>query len=71
VWAYDVGKPAVRQVSHFKDADVKSLRPAAEAWSSEQDGYLQTLDTRHRSARKLTVTVATATFPGPRRAGST
>jgi tricorn protease len=57
VWAYDVGKPAVRQISHFKDADVKSLTAGGGSLVIEQDGYLQTLDPATGTPRKLTVTV--------------
>lgn len=57
VWAYDIGKPAVRQVTHFKDADVKSLAAGAGSVVIEQDGYLQTLDPATGAARKLTISV--------------
>ncbi|HEV8195870.1 MAG TPA: PDZ domain-containing protein [Gemmatimonadales bacterium] len=57
VWAYDVGKPAVRQVTHFKDADVKSLAAGGGSIVIEQDGYLQTLDPATGAARKLAITV--------------
>ncbi len=57
VWAYDIGTPAVRQVTHFKDADVKSLAAGGGSIVIEQDGYLQTLDPASGAARKLAITV--------------
>jgi len=44
VWAYEPGTRAVRQVTHFKDADVKWLSAGAGSLVIEQDGYVQLLD---------------------------
>jgi tricorn protease len=57
VWAYDVGKPVLRQVTRFKNADVKYLAGGGGALVVEQDGYLQTIDPATGTARKLTITV--------------
>jgi tricorn protease len=57
VWAYDVGKPAVRQVTRFTNADVKSLAAGGGTLVVEQDGYLQTIDPATGAARKLDITV--------------
>lgn len=57
VWAYDIGKPAVRQVTHFKDADVKSLAAGGGSLIIEQDGWLQSLDPASGAAKKIPVTV--------------
>ena len=57
VWAYDIGKPAVRQVTHFKNADVKYLAAGGGALVVEQDGFLQTVDPATGAARKLSITV--------------
>lgn len=56
VWAWEAGKPP-RQVTRFKDADVKYLAAGGGAMVIEQDGYLHTLDPATGSARKLTISV--------------
>jgi tricorn protease len=57
VWAYDVGATTVRQVTHFKDADVKSLAAGPGTLVLEQNGYLHLLDPATGTARKLDITV--------------
>ena len=57
VWAYDVAGGALRQVTHFKDADVKSLGAGAGALVIEQDGWLQLVDPSNGTTRKIDVTV--------------
>jgi tricorn protease len=44
VWAYDVGKAALRQVTQFKNADVKSLSAGGGTLVIEQNGAIQLLD---------------------------
>ena len=56
VWAWEAGKPP-RQVTRFKDADVKYLAAGGGSLIIEQDGYLHTLDPATGTARKVTVTV--------------
>ncbi|HEY9518227.1 MAG TPA: PDZ domain-containing protein [Gemmatimonadales bacterium] len=56
VWAWETGKPA-RQVTRFKDADVKYLGAGAGGLVIEQDGYLHTLDPATGTARKLAISV--------------
>ena len=62
VWAYEVGTRAVRQVTHFKNADVKSLAAGGGMLAIEQDGYLHLLDPATGVTRRLTITV-TGDFP--------
>jgi tricorn protease len=57
VWAYDPGTKAVRQITRFKDADVKYLAAGGGAVVIEQNGYLHTLDPATGAVRKLTITV--------------
>ena len=57
VWAYDLGTRAVRQVTRFKDADVKYLTAGGGSLVIEQNGYLHTLDPASGAARKLAITV--------------
>jgi tricorn protease len=57
VWAFDPGGTAVRQVTHFKDADVKSLSAGGGTLVIEQDGFLQLLNPATGAARKLAITV--------------
>jgi len=57
VWAHDVGTRAVRQVTRFKDADVKTLAAGGGTLVIEQDGYLHLLDPATGATRKLEITV--------------
>ena len=58
VWAYEPGTRAVRQVTRFKDADVKWLSAGAGSLVIEQDGYVQLLDPANGAARKVSITVS-------------
>ncbi|HEX7023279.1 MAG TPA: protease, partial [Gemmatimonadales bacterium] len=57
VWAYDPARPAVRQVTRFRNADVKYLAAGGGTLVIEQDGYLHTLDPATGQTRRLTVNV--------------
>jgi tricorn protease len=57
VWSYDPGTRAVRQVTRFKNADVKYLAAGGGGLVIEQDGFLQTVDPATGAARKLEITV--------------
>ncbi len=57
VWAYDVAGGAVRQVTHFNDADVKSLAAGAGDLIIEQNGWLQLVDPANGTTRKIDITV--------------
>ena len=57
VWAYDVGTRALRQVTRFTNADVKSLAGRDRTLVFEQDGYLHTLDATSGATQRLDVTV--------------
>jgi tricorn protease len=56
VWAWETGKPP-RQVTRFKDADVKYLAAGGGSLVIEQDGYLHSLDPATGTARKLAISV--------------
>ena len=62
VWAYQPGQADVRQVTHFKDADVKALAAGGGMLAIEQDGYLHLLDPATGATRKVAITV-TGDFP--------
>ncbi len=58
VWRYDVGSGQMAQVTHFKDADVKTLGGGAgDALVFEEDGWLWLLDPATGQSHKLDVTV--------------
>lgn len=57
VWAYDLQTGALRQVTHARDADVKTLSGGGGALVFEQDGYLHVLDPATGAARRLEVTL--------------
>lgn len=57
VWSYDVASARLTQVTHFKDAEVKSLGGNADQLVFEQDGYLHTLDPSTGASQKLSVVV--------------
>ncbi|MCC6772115.1 MAG: PD40 domain-containing protein [Gemmatimonadaceae bacterium] len=57
IWSYDVASARLMQVTHFRDAEVKSLGASANQLVFEQDGYLHTLDPTSGESRKLSVTV--------------
>ena len=57
VWAYDVPTQAVRQLTRFRDADVKALDGRDGTLVFEQDGWLWLLDAAGGEPRRLSVTV--------------
>lgn len=59
VWSYDVGTKTLQQVTHFKDADVKTLggSAAVDALAFEEDGWLWLLDPATGQAKKMDITV--------------
>ncbi|HET9983281.1 MAG TPA: PDZ domain-containing protein [Longimicrobiales bacterium] len=57
VWGYDVASRQLRQVTHFADADVKSLDGAGDALVVEQDGYLHLVDPASGQSKRLAVTL--------------
>ena len=57
VWAYDPASRGVRQVTRFKNADVKYLAAGGGGLVIEQDGYLQSVDPGSGAARKIDITV--------------
>ncbi len=59
VWSYDTRTTALRQLTHFTDADVKTLAGQGSTLVFEEDGWLWTLDAAAPGAqpRKLAITV--------------
>jgi len=57
VWSYDVSSKALAQVTHFTDAEVKSLAGGPGGLAFEQDGYIHTLDPATGRSQKLDITV--------------
>lgn len=57
IWSYDVPSARLTQVTHFRDAEVKSLGASADQVVFEQDGYLHTLDPASGETHQLSVTV--------------
>ena len=57
VWAYDVASRALRQVTHFTNADVKTLAGRGSTLVFEQDGYIHTLDVAAGEPRRIDVAV--------------
>jgi tricorn protease len=57
VWAYDVGTRALRQVTRFRNADVKSLSGRGGTLLIEQDGWIHSVDPASGETRRLDVTV--------------
>ncbi|MEE2775584.1 MAG: PDZ domain-containing protein [Acidobacteriota bacterium] len=57
VWSYDADSGAVSQVTHFADADVKSLSGFDGSLILEQDGYIHTLDPDSGVTQQLEITV--------------
>lgn len=62
VWAYDLGSRAVRQVTRFKNADVKWLSAGGGTLVLEQDGGIHLLDPATGALRQLEIT-ARGDFP--------
>ena len=57
VWAYDVPSGRLQQLTHFTDADVKSLGGHDSTLVFEEDGWLWTMPTSGGTPRKLAITV--------------
>ncbi|MGE0553818.1 MAG: PDZ domain-containing protein [Gemmatimonadales bacterium] len=57
VWAYDVAGGAVRQVTRFRDADVKALGAGGGTLVIEQDGYLHLLDPTTGRTERMRISV--------------
>jgi len=57
VWSYDVASQAVEQVTHFTDADVKSLGGGPSGLVIEQDGWIHLLDPETGDTDRLEITV--------------
>jgi tricorn protease len=57
VWAYDVKSRSLRQITHVKDADIKSLAGGAGQLVYEQDGWIHTLDPATGESRVISIEV--------------
>jgi len=57
VWAYHVRTAAVRQITRYRDADVKTLDARDSVIVFEQDGYLWTHEPERGEPRRLTIMV--------------
>jgi tricorn protease len=58
VWSYDVASKQLAQLTHFSDADVKTLGGgAADALAFEEDGWIWLLDPVTGQTHKLDITV--------------
>ena len=57
VWSYDPSSKQLTQVTHFKDADVKSLDGAGGALVLEQNGAIHLLDPRTGADHVVPITV--------------
>jgi tricorn protease len=57
VWGYDLADRAVRQVTRFTDADVKTLSGGGGTLVFEQDGYVHSLDPAGGASRRIEITV--------------
>jgi tricorn protease len=58
VWSYDPASKRLTQVTHFTDADVKTLGGGAtDALAFEEDGWIWLLDPTTGAAHKLNITV--------------
>lgn len=57
VWSYDVRSAAVKQITRFRDADVKTLAGHGGFLAFEQDGYLWMLEPGRGEPRRLSINV--------------
>src|SRR5690606_5772949 len=57
VWAYEVPTRALRQVTRFTSADVKSLAGRSGMLVLEQDGWIHTLDVATGALARLDIAV--------------
>ena len=62
VWSYDVTSAKLTQITHFADAEVKTLSGGTNGLVFEQDGAIHTLDPVTGQSTRLTIT-ATGDFP--------
>ena len=62
LWSYDVNSKALKQLTQFTNADVKSLAGRGNTLVFEQDGYLHTFDVASGKSQRLNITV-TGDFP--------
>ena len=57
VWAYDTTDKRVRQMTRFRDFDVKSIDAGAGVIVFEQAGYIHELDPQSGEAKRLSISV--------------
>ena len=57
VWSYDTRSSQLKQLTQFRDADVKTMDARENAIVFEQDGYLWLIDPVGSAPKKLTITV--------------
>ena len=62
VWSFDTRSSQLRQITRFRDADVKAMDARDGAIVFEQDGYLWLIDPIGSAPKKLAITV-TGDFP--------
>ncbi len=54
-WSYDVNSKALKQLTHFKDADIKTMDGRDGSLVFEQDGYLWTFEPGKNEPHKLAI----------------
>lgn len=57
VWSYDVASRELRQITRFRDAEVKSMSGGPNGLVFEQDGWIHTLDPATGQTRRLDITI--------------
>lgn len=57
VWSYDPATQDLKQITHFRDVDVKTLSRGPGSLIFEQDGWLHLLDPATGRSRQLEITV--------------
>jgi tricorn protease len=58
VWSFDTRSSQLKQLTHFKDADVKTLDARENALVFEEDGYLWMMEPIGSAPKKLAITVS-------------
>ncbi len=58
VWSFDTRSSELKQLTHVRDADVKSLDARGNALVFEQDGYLWMMEPIGSAPKKLAITVS-------------
>ena len=58
VWSFDTRSSQLKQLTHFKDADVKTLDARENALVFEQDGYLWMMEPIGAAPKKLAISIA-------------